>query len=443
MRRCILSLAFVLVVSMATVRAERWYKLYDQAKDDINHQRWESAIQNLQQAVAQQPDSGASVRGEGTKRMAYFPYFLMGKANYHLGHYDEAARFFKQETRKGLTGRVATEMSLYQNYLRAIDEDRKRLAEFNQVVDQAHAARARGAFVEAADDLRRARTIHPAEFDRQNLGRMVDELATLEKNRVEEQTRRERETRFAALIEDASVHEKQGQLRDARQSLAEADRLISGRSEVMALRKRLKDREDRYLQLKQSALAQQIDGKLAQALQSLKQAADADLERFNSDKLAGVAASISRQIEIQNEIRARAQTVAAVQTTRTEDQIPKSRNPKPAPRSRSQAIQRVSVPDSDAMRRALVAAYEGPPDQAIRMLQEVQANSRTHNAEVESSIGIAYARLSFLTVNQTESERLREKATQHFRLALALDPGRKLNARLVAPQIIDLFAASK
>ncbi len=91
MRRLVMILAIVLLASAGGMRGERWYKLYDQAKDDIDHQRWESAIRKLQQAVAQNAGPGASVRGEGTKRMAYFPYFLMGKAYYHLGRYDEAA----------------------------------------------------------------------------------------------------------------------------------------------------------------------------------------------------------------------------------------------------------------------------------------------------------------------------------------------------------------
>jgi len=442
MRRLVLILTIVLLVSAGSARGERWYKLYDQAQDDMDQQRWESAIHKLQQAVAQKADSGASVRGEGTKRMAYFPYFLMGKAYYHLGRYDEADLFFRREARVRLPSRVATEIAVYHTYLRAIDEDRKRVAQFNQMIERAQALRAQGAFVQAADILRGARDYHPGEFQRRNLGGTVDELMNLDRTRVEEQARRERETKFAALMQTASQLEKQGRLRDAGQQLLEADRLVSGRTEVAALKKRIKDRQDQYAQLKQAALSNQIDGKLTQALQALKQAGEADPERFNSDKLASLVRSLTRQIEIEKDVQ-RSRTVAAVESKRQEARVPRTRNQKPAARNRRDAVHLVSVPDSAAARRAVLAAYQGPPEEAVRLLQAVQSNGRTRNAELESSTGIAYARLSFLTVDVSDSERYREKATQHFRLALALDPGHKLNSRLVAPQIMDLFAASR
>jgi len=306
----------ILMVALGTACAEPWYRLYDQAKDDIDHQRWESAVDKLEQAVAQKADSGASVRSEGTKKIAYFPYFLMGKALYHLGRYDVAAKFFSQETQVGLPNRIATEIGVYQTYLRAIEAERARLAQFNALVGRAQTLRARGAFTEAVEVLRRARECHPAEFERLDLGRTVEQLQNAERARVQKKARRDREAAFLALT-------------------------------------------------------------------------------------------------------------------------------RPVARNQRGAVQVVSVPDFETVRRAVLAAYEGPPEQAIKMLEEVQRTSGTRNVELESSMGIAYARLGFLTVNPAESERFREKATQHFRLALALDPGHKLNARLVAPQIMDLFAASR
>jgi len=443
MRRCLLLFTIVLLASPGSALGERWYKLYDQAKDDIDHQRWESAIRKLRQAVAQRADSGASVRGEGTKRMAYFPYFLMGKAYYHLGRYDEAAKFFRQEAHGNVPGRIATEIAVYGNYLQAIDEDRKRLAEFTQIVERAQAFRTRGEFREAAETLRRARLHHPAEFERRNLSRNIEEVLNLDRSRVEEKARRDRETKFMALVQDASQREKQGRLRDAGQLLLEADSLIPGRSEVATLRKRVKDREERYAQLKQSALTDQIEGKLPQALQALKQAGEADPERYNADKLAGLAASIGRQVEIENEIRARTKKLAAAQAKRQDDRGPISGSQRPVARNRREAVQAVSEPNRETVRRAVLAAYQGSPEEAVRMLEKLQSDSRTRSAELESSMGIAYARLSFLTVNPSDSERFREKAAEHFKLALALDPRHKLNSRLVAPQILDLFRASK
>jgi len=444
MRRCLLFIAFVLLLSPGSVLGERWYKLYDQAKDDIDRQRWELAIQRLQQAVGQNPDSGASVRGEGTKRMDYFPYFLMGKAYYHLGRYDLAQKLFGQEEQSNPSGRIATEIAVYRTYLRAIDEDRKRLAEFNQVVERAETFRARGEFLDAADTLRRARLSHPAEFERRSLARVVEELLNRERNRVEEQARREREATFTALVQDASQREKQGRLRAARLLLQEADRLISNRSELVALKKRIKDREDRYAELKEAASKDQMEGKLPQALLALKQAGEADPDRYSSDKLAGLAASITRQVEIENQIRARTKKLAAA---RQNGRVPK---PSPTParlppviRNRREPVQKASAPDPETLRSAVLAAYRGSPEQAIRMLEDIRSNGGTQNPELQSSMGIAYARLSFLAVNPSESEKFREKAAAHFRQALTINPGHKLNSRLVAPQIVELFQASR
>ncbi|MFB3905691.1 MAG: hypothetical protein ACE15E_19770 [Acidobacteriota bacterium] len=269
MRGWIWFVSIILLAASGGTRGERWDKLYDQAKKDIDHQLWESAIKKLEQALAQKPDFGSSVTSQkGTA----FPYFLMGKAYYHLGRYDEAARFFDREAGRDLPDRIATEIRVYQTYLRAIREDRKRLAQVKDLREPANP---------------------PA------------------------------------------------------------------------------------------------------------------------------AASAKRR-------KRRAPTA------------PPQRSPR---RNRQQSVQAVS--DLEKVRRAVLAAYQDPPEEAVRMLQLVQSNTRTRNAELESSIGIAYARLSLLTVDALDSERFREKAVQHFRLALALDPGHKLNSRLVAPPIMDLFAASR
>ena len=301
----------ILLVLAGTAFAQPWYLLYDQARDDIAHQRWESAIIKLERAVAQKADSGISANGKGPARIAYFPYFLMGKAYYHLGQFDLAAGLFNRETRVGLPGRISTEIDLYQRYLRAINEDRKRLARFNEIVERAKLLRARGAFAEAADTLRRARQYHPAEFERLDLGHTAEQW-------------------------------------------------------------------------------------------------------------------------LKKEQRAQAKMMLAA----------KNRHRSPAPHRRG-SVEVVSMPPFEAVRRAVLSAYEGPPDQAVKLLEVIQTSRKTRNAELESATGIAYARLSFLTVNPEESERFREKAIQQFRLALALDPGLKLDSRLVAPQIMDLFATSR
>ncbi|HXK62549.1 MAG TPA: hypothetical protein PLP42_21905 [Acidobacteriota bacterium] len=276
----------------ATLSAEPWYILFDQAQRDLSQQRWQEAIVKLQQAIEQNPSSGYVTRGKETEQLAYFPYFLLGKAYYHLGRYDEASQYFKQEAGSHPTGRIATEIGLYLSYLRAIQADRQRVSEFDRFVERAQVLRAKGLFQEASQALKQARHFHASEFERRNLGPLLTELQKA-------QTRKVKKTA----------------------------------------------------------------------------------------KSTGL--------------------------------------------------------DPNTLRQAVISAYVARPESAVRLLENVRARWQGPSAELEISTGIAYARLSFLTLDPLQSESLREKASVHFKAALALDPARQLDSRLVAPQIIELFAAAR
>ncbi|RPI27966.1 MAG: hypothetical protein EHM61_06675 [Acidobacteria bacterium] len=411
--------------------AERWYRLYDQAQEDMAEQRWQAAIVKLKQAIAQNPSPGPSVRGEGTRTMGYFPYFLLGKAHYYLGRYDDAARFFKREEQSRPVGRVATEISLYQSYLRAIQESRQRIAEFDRIVERALAAKAKGSFREAAENLRRARDFHPNEFEHRDLGKVLAVVLDSEMKRNEAKATREREERFLALIGNAATNEAGGRLAEAARLLTQADRLISRRPEVLAFQRRLQEREDRYARLRHEALEHQRSGHAPEALGALRLANKLNPERFRSDHLPELAASLVKEIEIDRDIRARAKAAADGNAGRPGRATDRGRRIPVGARA-----------DSADLRRAILAAYQARPEDAVKLLEQMRATRKTRTVDLEISTGIAYARQSFLTVDPAESEKLRDKAMLNFRLALALDPRYQLNSRLVAPQIMELFAAA-
>jgi DNA-binding NarL/FixJ family response regulator len=84
---------------MAT--ADYWYEHYARAESALANGNWDSAIEELQQALERKGDSGARVRSYGMKVVAYFPYFKLGIAYYHLGHYEAALQAFQTEEQLG------------------------------------------------------------------------------------------------------------------------------------------------------------------------------------------------------------------------------------------------------------------------------------------------------------------------------------------------------
>ncbi len=88
---------FALVIFVVQLRGQSWDRLYVRAMADLEAGRWEAAVAKLQESIRQHPRSGDSMRVDVTTTVGYFPYFLLGKAYYHLGKRDEALKSFAQE----------------------------------------------------------------------------------------------------------------------------------------------------------------------------------------------------------------------------------------------------------------------------------------------------------------------------------------------------------
>jgi tetratricopeptide (TPR) repeat protein len=536
MRAWTVSFALVLSLSGGAALAERWDTLYSQAMHDLEAGRYELAIAKLQSAVSENPKSGSVIRAGATTTVRYFPYFLLGKAYFHIRKYEEAADFFAKESRSNPPDKLSAAIVYYQAEIQVI-QDRKRRDEFDRLLAASDTARKAGAFAQAAEQLEKARETDQTEFEKRGLGKLLVSVHDAEKQRAAEAERQRIEGAFQDLIRQASEKEKEGALADTTELLQKADLLIAGRTEVGRLRNRIKEREDKYAAAKQAASTAEHEGRMAEAVGNLKQAEQANPGRFQAEKLAGWADSLSRQAEIQERLKAGAAALelgqlaqavenydlvlrvdpenvkAKAQRSRAqclqllaqgddlagEEAFPDalqvfelalSQNPDQGPevyermhlhlgvlragrnpiqkdwlevmrssdperfakeRPRVAAARRSSKPRiqppaggrDENVQREVLAALNVEPHEAVRMLEKVSATQKGGSAELESWTGVAYARLSFLTADPKQKAELRAKATQHFRRALSLDPQHRLNARLVPPRILRLFADAR
>ncbi len=100
-RRTILLAGAAIALIAGPVAADPWYEHYANAERAIGQEQWTVAVQQLNSALEKKGDSGARVRSYGMNVVAYFPYFRLGVAYYHLGQFDAALQAFETEARLG------------------------------------------------------------------------------------------------------------------------------------------------------------------------------------------------------------------------------------------------------------------------------------------------------------------------------------------------------
>jgi len=100
-----IGLASIAVTSLSLLgarpTADRWYEHYDRALDAIDQSDWTAAIEELDSAVSQRPESGRSARTYGVRFVRYFPYYYQGISHFSAGRDEEALRFLRQELEQG------------------------------------------------------------------------------------------------------------------------------------------------------------------------------------------------------------------------------------------------------------------------------------------------------------------------------------------------------
>ena len=100
-RRAILLAGIVIVLIASPAAADPWYEHYANARQALDEEQWTVAVEQLNAALEKKGDSGARVRSYGMNVVAYFPYFQLGVAYYHLGQFDASLQAFETEARLG------------------------------------------------------------------------------------------------------------------------------------------------------------------------------------------------------------------------------------------------------------------------------------------------------------------------------------------------------
>lgn len=93
--------AILVLAGAAPAAADLWYQHYQKAQEALERQQWESAVEELNQAIARRGDSGARVRTYGMRTADYFPYLGLGIAYLNLGQPEAALQAFETEERLG------------------------------------------------------------------------------------------------------------------------------------------------------------------------------------------------------------------------------------------------------------------------------------------------------------------------------------------------------
>ena len=93
--------ACLILTGAAPAAADLWYQHYQKAQEALERERWEAAVEELNQAIERRGDSGARVRTYGMRTTDYFPYLELGVAYLNLGQADAALQAFETEERLG------------------------------------------------------------------------------------------------------------------------------------------------------------------------------------------------------------------------------------------------------------------------------------------------------------------------------------------------------
>jgi len=219
--------ALALVLLAAPARADRWYEYYARAEKALGARDWRMALAELNGAIEAKGDSGARERSYGMRVVAYFPYFKLGIAYYHLGELDAAQQAFQTEVQLGAIARSADDLAELKRYRTLVDEARasagqgeaKRIAAIvSRALKEAESLEREGKPVEALDALAPALAVAPEHPE------AVARAARLRKDVDRRERERQDAARAVSLVSSARVAIDGGRFAEAaslvRQALA-------------------------------------------------------------------------------------------------------------------------------------------------------------------------------------------------------------------------------
>ncbi|MBK9965669.1 MAG: AAA family ATPase [Holophagales bacterium] len=219
--------ALTLVLLAAPARADRWYEHYARAEKALATRDWRTAVAELNGAIEAKGDSGSRERSYGMRVVAYFPYFKLGIAYYHLGELEAAEQAFQTEVQLGAIARSADDLAELTRYRELTNEARastgqgeaERIATIvSQALKEAESLEREGKPAEALDALDRALAVAPEHTE------AVARAARLRKDVDRRERERQDVAQAASLVSSARVALDGGRFAEAaslvRQALA-------------------------------------------------------------------------------------------------------------------------------------------------------------------------------------------------------------------------------
>ena len=229
--------AVAMILLSCPALAASWYEHYANAEQALGDQDWTQAVAEINEALEKKGDSGARVRSYGMNVVAYFPYFKLGVAYYHLGQFDAALQAFETETRLGAILKSESDSADLERY-RALAQDARTTAaaeeagRIRQIVEQsladARALENQGRLTEAMAALDQALAVAPDDTDAKQA------MAELRQQFAEQQGALERAQRVARLVDQGRALLSNQQYSEAASVLREA-LFIEPSTEIQAL----------------------------------------------------------------------------------------------------------------------------------------------------------------------------------------------------------------
>jgi len=221
--------------------ADLWYQHYEKARQALERQQWEAAVDELNKAIQRRGDSGSRIRTYGMHTTDYFPYLDLGIAYLNLGQLDAALQAFETENRVGAVQESEEALARLERYrqetqsalMARAEENKQRI---DQIVDDSLAEAIRLAEQDRLDEamvaVGRALAVSP---DHSQATAMMESLriARRQKEIELEQGRRAEEL----LVEGTDLMQ-QGSFDEAANRLRQALNLRPDDSEIQTLLER-------------------------------------------------------------------------------------------------------------------------------------------------------------------------------------------------------------
>jgi tetratricopeptide (TPR) repeat protein len=218
--------------------ADLWYQHYQRAEEALEAERWEEAVEELNQAIQRRGDSGVRVRTYGMRTTDYLPYLKLGMAYLALGQEEAALQAFDTEERLGAI--EASEKTLQE--MRVLRERAAHILESRREDDQ---GRIRQILAESLREARDLRSAGKTDEAITALGRglaMAPEdpeatrlMATLHEDARQREQEARLETRASTMVSEGKSLLEEGSYAEAASRFRQASELVPDDRQVAEL----------------------------------------------------------------------------------------------------------------------------------------------------------------------------------------------------------------